>query len=312
MLSLPLRTAEACDITSGLSKLIEHTYGEPTAKICQEDVSSLQALRAQSLTVDKAGWTTETEAAAAQQTLLSYYAMLTALQPHIGAEVREQQALSFSWKSAFDTDKAKVPDLKWELCGVQYNVAAALSARATLPALSGGDEIKKAARHLLLAAGVLQATLELRPSAALGTSTADMAESSLNALRQLMVAQAQACYCEKAALDKMRSTTQSQLCMGARQAFEQAAEVRRPGCDACGSLQGSGGRGSWLLTGSGAGRAPAGDTSPLVTCAGCRVIGADPQRTHISLSDSICVRVRCWVEVSCPSADGCPARGRVA
>lgn len=72
---------------------------------------------------------------------------------------------------------------------------------------------------------MLDATLELHPSAALEASTADMADTSLIALRQLMVAQAQACFCEKAEADGLRPSTCLQLFMGASKAFEAAAEA---------------------------------------------------------------------------------------
>ena len=85
----------------------------------------------------------------------------------------------------------------------------------------GVDDIKTAAKYFMLAAGVLQAELDLRPQAAFPSSTADASDASLGALRQLMVAQAQACFCEKAAHDKLRSTTQAALCMGARESFAQ-------------------------------------------------------------------------------------------
>ena len=219
MLALPTRTSdEVKDFKGAVLKLISTAYGEDASRTCLKDANALQALRVQMLELKP---TADAEAAEAQAALLTYVLALTQLQPLIGAEVREQQALAFTWRSAFDSDKAKLSDLRWEQCGALLNLAAVLSSRAALQQMGSVDEIKLAAKHCMMAAGVLQLALDTHPHAAFASATADVSDASLGALRQLMVAQAQACFCEKAARDNLRPATQAQLCMGARQSYEQ-------------------------------------------------------------------------------------------
>ncbi|KAL1507601.1 hypothetical protein AB1Y20_007220 [Prymnesium parvum] len=217
-LQLPLRSAEACDLREQLMKVLTTAFGESVAARCREDVEAMHELRGKV----KGGIPSAAEAPDIQKSLLSYYAMLSALQPLAGAEIRDQKRPTFAWKSAFANDKAKLADLRWEVSCVRYNLAATLCARASFAPHGGGDEIKLAARHLSLAAGVLDAALGAPPADA---PPSELSDGSLKAVRQLLLAQAQACFCEKAARDGMRATTRAALCVGAARAFEAAGEA---------------------------------------------------------------------------------------
>ena len=114
LLAVPQRSADDIkDVKGFVKSIITVAYGDAASSVCLKDAAAFASLRKQVLELK---FTSDTEASEAQMVLLPYYVALTRLQPLIGAELREQQTLTFTWKSAFDSDKAKVCDLRWELC----------------------------------------------------------------------------------------------------------------------------------------------------------------------------------------------------
>ena len=170
----------------------------------------------------------EAEATESEDPLLLYAAVLTAAADALGNEVREQKAvLNLSQRGAWDEPKAapaKAHDFVLDQAGVLLNLAASWSSRGALPPLTDGEAIKAAAKHFQLAAGAVQAAQAVQPAIHLSPCPSDLSDEALGALRAFMLAQAQACFCEKAEKDGMGAGTQAKLCMGAQQLYVQAAD----------------------------------------------------------------------------------------
>ena len=161
--------------------------------------------------------------------LVIYCAMLDRLQEALGTEVREQKAMGFAWTPSWEPSQPKPVrhyDVLAERAAVLFNLAACWSMRGALPPRSDSDAIKAAARHFQLAAGALKAVQDLSPESGLEPTCApELTDAALSALRALMVAQAQACFCDKAASDSMGAGTQAMLALGAKQLYALAAEA---------------------------------------------------------------------------------------
>ena len=218
MVALPSRQCEVGvgDLVGGVRQLIDGAYGSLAAQAHIADATSLKRARERAV---KKGASTEADAAAAEEPLLLYAAMLSRAQAALGAEAREHKLLELSWRSAWADEKekpSKAHDLVAEQAGVLYSLAAAWSVRGALPALADGESIKAAAKCFQLAAGALAAAQQLQPETTLddGTCPTDLSDAALGAASKLMLAQAQACFCEKAALDKLGASMKNLTTFG--------------------------------------------------------------------------------------------------
>lgn len=219
--------ASSEELSTGLTTVIRTTYGMFAAAALTSDSVALR--RAREAAVGKKKVSNETEAAAMEGALVIYCAMLDRLQEALGTEVREQKAMGFAWTPSWEPSQPKPVrhyDVLAERAAVLFNLAACWSMRGALPPRSDSDAIKAAARHFQLAAGALKAVQDLSPESGLEPTCApELTDAALSALRALMVAQAQACFCDKAASDSMGAGTQAMLALGAKQLYALAAEA---------------------------------------------------------------------------------------
>ena len=226
-ISIPTKVIEPSeDLVGGLRQLIEVAFGEFAAQAHVADATTFK--RARELAAKKKV-DTEAEAATAEESLLLYAAMLNRAEAALGAESRDQKCLEFGWKPAFDGDKLKSiksHDIIIEQAAVLYNLAAAWSVRASEPPLVDGDAIKAAAKYFQLSAGALMAAQQLQPETVLDDACPfELKDMALGAAQKLMLAQAQACFCQKAEKDGMGAGTQAKLCAGARDLYNLAYEA---------------------------------------------------------------------------------------
>ena len=219
--------ASSEELSTGLTTVIRTTYGMFAAAALTSDSVALR--RAREAAVGKKKVSNETEAAAMEGALVIYCAMLDRLQEVLGTEVREQKAMGFAWTPSWEPSQPKPVrhyDVLAERAAVLFNLAACWSMRGALPPRSDSDAIKAAARHFQLAAGALKAVQDLSPESGLEPTCApELTDAALSALRALMVAQAQACFCDKAASDSMGAGTQAMLALGDKQLYALAAEA---------------------------------------------------------------------------------------
>ena len=232
MLSLPAKKCDVNtgDLVDGIRQIISTTYGEFASQAHIADATTLRRARERAV---KRIAETESDAAAAEEPMMLYLAMLARAETALGNEAREQKCLELSWRSAWEDEKSAKPvklrDLVAERASVLHNLAAAWSVRAALPPLTDGEAIKAAAKHFQLAAGALLAAQQLQPGSLLDDECpTDLSDATLGATQKLMLAQAQACFCEKAQKDGMGAGTQAKLCQGAKEMYNLAAEALAP------------------------------------------------------------------------------------
>ena len=232
MLSFPLKTVptgvegswDSEEVVDGLRKLLSSQYGDAAARGLAGDLGVLRRARTDALL---AAVGSAAEAAAAEDVLVRYCRLLQLLEKALGSDVRESRACRFEWRSCWDEKERRAhADVKWEQAGALYNLAAALCARAALPPLANVDAIKAAAHRFQLAAGALALVEEMNPEAAFSDGagcTSDLSAPALEALRRLALAQAQACFCEKAELDGLGAPLRTKLLAGAADDFRKAS-----------------------------------------------------------------------------------------
>lgn len=102
-------------------------------------------------------------------------------------------------------------NLKYELSNILYNLAALYSQLATSVNRNTGDGLKSAVHNFCLAAGVIshiktEVIPELR-----GTPAEDMDVATLESVQQLLLAQAQECFWQKAVVDRYKDASIAKL-----------------------------------------------------------------------------------------------------
>ena len=129
MLSFPLKatTSSSDELAAGLTSVVRSTYGEFAAQALTSDVVAFRRAR-EAATSKKAS--NETEAAAVEEALVLYGAMLERLQGKLGTEVREERAMGFAWRACWEpTTEKKEPvrhhDLIAERAAVLFNLGGA-------------------------------------------------------------------------------------------------------------------------------------------------------------------------------------------
>ena len=220
----PLTEAEL--VGNGLVAAMRTAYGKLAAKMLTSDAVALYRSR-QAAFGKKV--LTEADASAVEAPLVLYTGLAGRLDEMLGAELREQRHVSFSWRSCWEPAEkpAQHHDAKVEQAAALFNLSAAWSLRGALPPRNDSEAIKAAARHFQLAAGALQAVEKLVAEGGIAEDI-DLSDGALGALRALMLAQAQACFCEKAEQDGLGASTQVKLCLGAKQLYTQASDAFGP------------------------------------------------------------------------------------
>ncbi|KAJ3362430.1 Rhophilin, Rho GTPase binding protein [Allomyces javanicus] len=150
--------------------------------------------------------------------LLEYYSVLLLLESCFPSGTSDELAVAFTWSEAFSgTDKSpkKIATscIHCEKAAVLFNLAAVHAQLAAKQSVRTTDGIKAAALHFQTAAGILDyIRVELVPRFSPKVEkTADMSSDTLQALTELMLAQANECYWEKASTDGTSDTVISQI-----------------------------------------------------------------------------------------------------
>ncbi|EHA48564.1 pH-response regulator protein palA/RIM20 [Pyricularia oryzae 70-15] len=136
----------------------------------------------------------------------------------------------FTWYPAlgYNTDRPLVQNnLQYELLNVLYNLAA-LYCQLALSTNSNGDSnaIKTAANYFSHAAGVLShMKTAVLPELRMPSPPEDMDEATLESLEQLMLAQCQECYWQKAVAEGYKDATIAKLAARASDLYNSAAEA---------------------------------------------------------------------------------------
>jgi programmed cell death 6-interacting protein len=121
----------------------------------------------------------------------------------------------FSWYPAlgYSTERPLVRNnLKFELMNILYNLASLYSQLAVNTPTSSTDGLKTAANYFSLAAGVLShIKTAVLPELRMSDPPEDMDAETLESLTQLMLAQSQECFWQKAVMDGYKDASIAKL-----------------------------------------------------------------------------------------------------
>jgi programmed cell death 6-interacting protein len=122
------------------------------------------------------------------------------------------QRLQFTWNDSFCPRKRSTQSgLAFERAAVLFNYGALESQLGVQTDRSSPDGLKAACRHFMMAAGAFQVVRDELVEQTLGARTPDMSAEGLGLLTTLMLAQAQACFYEKAIKDQMKDAIKAKL-----------------------------------------------------------------------------------------------------
>jgi programmed cell death 6-interacting protein len=125
-----------------------------------------------------------------------------------------QIGADFTWYPAlgYNTERPiSQNNLRFELANVLYNLAALYSQLAVASNRGSGDGLKKACNYFCLAAGVLYHLNTVVIPDMRAAPPEDMDSSTLESLQQLLLAQAQECFWQKAVMDGYKDASIAKL-----------------------------------------------------------------------------------------------------
>ncbi|GMF30944.1 unnamed protein product [Phytophthora lilii] len=160
-----------------------------------------------------------TASAISRHVLLRYYAQLDKMAQRFpcdgsgdGPPARAPLQLQFTWNDSFcPRKKSTQSGVAFEQAAVLFNVGALESQLGVQTDRSTADGLKAACHHFMRAAGAFAEVKDKLVERTLGARTPDMSAEGLGLLTFLMLAQAQACFYEKAVKDQMKDAIKAKL-----------------------------------------------------------------------------------------------------
>ncbi|KAH7320629.1 BRO1-like domain-containing protein [Stachybotrys elegans] len=217
ILSLPFRRSNNLSLASTIRQYINEKYDQHP-DMFRHDLDVIDALRRDAVNVR------EPHPSGAQK-LQAYAAQLA----WIGGKFPIDIGAEFTWYPAlgYNTERPMVRNnLKYELMNVLYNLAALYSQLAVNTTRSTTDGIKSAANNFSLAAGVLSHMKSaVLPELRMSDPPEDMDEHTLESLIQLMLAQSQECFWQKAVMDGYKDASIAKLAARVSDLYNLAGEA---------------------------------------------------------------------------------------
>jgi len=130
------------------------------------------------------------------------------------SDICSQIGVEFTWYPAlgYNTERPlSENNLKFELANILYNLAALYSQLAVSANRSATEGLRAAANYFCQAAGVISYIQKDILPELRGTPPEDMDPATLECLEQLMLAQGQECFWQKAAMDKYKDASIAKL-----------------------------------------------------------------------------------------------------
>ncbi|POM60099.1 Programmed cell death 6-interacting protein [Phytophthora palmivora] len=173
-----------------------------------------------------------TPSAISRHVLLRYYAQLDKMAQRFPCDGDSSASrplqLQFSWNDSFcPRKKSTQTGVAFEKAAVMFNVGALESQLGVQTDRSTADGLKTACRHFMRAAGAFAEVKDKIVEQTLGARTPDMSAEGLGLLTYLMLAQAQACFYEKAIKDQMKDAIKAKLVHQALDYYNSALEFSR-------------------------------------------------------------------------------------
>jgi programmed cell death 6-interacting protein len=199
MLALPLKRGEGTNVGPSLENFLkkEQQTVTPTdpAKL-QQDIRSFQQYRQSAIT------TTIASDQIGIQHLLHYHYHLKTLTKRL-ASYESELKFSFVWSEAFrPNNRITSGSLYLDWGGVLWNLAALESHKGSLIDRSTDEGIRNASLQFQNAAGIIEFIRSDITPKILGPKSAELSNLFLQMITQLLLAQAQICFYEKAIRDR--------------------------------------------------------------------------------------------------------------
>jgi programmed cell death 6-interacting protein len=197
MLHVEFKKTGSLSITTALPQYIETTYSQPS-DLFEDDYQQLERSREAVRQIEQAG-------DHAQHLLWIYYHQICRCCIQF-----VDLKVNVMWSHVFSKGQSMSPYLQYERLSVLFNLGALYSQLGVKQPKYGGDSLKLACRYFQWAAGIwtyLREEIEtFSPPPSVDWSTA-----TLLSLEQLMLAQAQECFLQKAISDQMKDTMVAKL-----------------------------------------------------------------------------------------------------
>jgi programmed cell death 6-interacting protein len=214
MLAIPLKATDQSGSKSvewdkALHKFVSRTYSPKLADAHEAQFAAVNDQRKQIGSLIARGITPAT-AEGTEKLLIRYFRLLCAVEKRFaGSDLRMQ----FSWRDSFEAvAKQGEADVHFESAAVLYNLCAVCSFLAVHQSRTDAEGIKAACQRYQQTAGLLELLeAHVRSSVWCDRGTVDLKPSTLQMMRKLMLAQAQRCFYEKAALDAMNPKLLSKI-----------------------------------------------------------------------------------------------------
>ncbi|CAG8473217.1 3078_t:CDS:2 [Ambispora leptoticha] len=211
---IDFKRTERIGLTRTLRDYIQFSYAEhPDAYI--DDFRVLDELRSDCLNLEVHY--------NALNRLLKYYGQLV----FIGSKFPIDVGIEFPWSLAFSEDKKLIAhrNFCYEKACVLFNIGAMYSQLGVAENRFSASGVKKASQHFQCAAGCFSYLNEVVVPEMRSVPPLDMTTPVLNCLVNLMLAQAQECFWQKAVNDKLKDGTIAKLAGQVADFYEAAHEL---------------------------------------------------------------------------------------
>ena len=234
MLPIPLKNSAAVNLVNPLRVYVSNEYDQAQAAAVEGDLKALERLRGMALQARAA-----TEASVA--TLQSYYVQVERLQGIFPIHP-DQIRVAFTWHDAFrPAKKSSEIDLNFERAGLLFNMGAVKSHIAASADRTSPEGVKLASREFQFAAGLFKNLREHVVPQLNCSLPSELTQEGLLMVENIMLAQAQACFFEKAVVDhrsagtSMKASVIARLAAGAAELYNAALKYgESPAMEAAG------------------------------------------------------------------------------
>ncbi|KAL1977990.1 hypothetical protein VTN31DRAFT_849 [Thermomyces dupontii] len=215
ILQLPFRRSHAVSLSDAITQYISSKYDQ-RPDMFAEDLMILDRLRSEAINVQEPH-------VSGVSRLVTYAAQLKWL----GGKFPVDVGVDFVWYPAFGFNTGRPitqNNLRFELANILFNLASLYSQLAYSLNRTTSDGLKQACNYFCQAAGVLQhLRKDILPDLR-ASPPEDMDEMTLQSLEELMLAQAQECFWQKAVKDGLKDASIARLAAKVSDFYADASE----------------------------------------------------------------------------------------
>mmetsp|Transcript_22620 Transcript_22620/g.37299 ORF Transcript_22620/g.37299 Transcript_22620/m.37299 type:complete len:811 (-) Transcript_22620:609-3041(-) len=219
MLAITYKRSEKVLLKAQLEKYIQSHYSSSSLA---EHSAAIETLNEQSSAVRSIGQADDVSSMLYRKYLISL-SLLEAHFPFGDSSSNDHVRLEFQWYDAFQPKKrCSSYNIQLERAGVIFNLAALHSQLAMGQNLATAEGLKIACNYFQIAAGLFLYLKDTVLPQLLAPPTPDLSAECLGCIVNVMLAQAQACFCEKAIKDNMKSAIVAKLAAHAAEYYDLA------------------------------------------------------------------------------------------